>query len=134
MKTLAINSKIIKVYDSIDEMPIINFQKYNKYLLIDSSIGSDANSIDEHIAKIARFIKSGDKSKALVELQNMRQSLYMINSQISPRYLAFAALIYSVDGRVITDISDDGLKRVLDSIKEVRHSVILEFLLGLKKK
>ena len=60
MKSLLINKKIVRVYDSIDEMPIINFQKYNKYLLIDSGIGSDADDIDAHIVKIAKYIKSNN--------------------------------------------------------------------------
>ena len=98
MKSLLINKKIVRVYDSIDEMPIINFQKYNKYLLIDSGIGSDADDIDAHIIKIAKFIKANNSKKALQELQNMRQNMYMVNSEISPKYLAFAALIYSIDG------------------------------------
>ena len=67
MKSLLINKKIVRVYDSIDEMPIINFQKYNKYLLIDSGIGSDADDIDAHIIKIAKFIKANNSKKALQE-------------------------------------------------------------------
>ena len=77
MKSLLINKKIVRVYDSIDEMPIVNFQKYNKYLLIDSGIGSDADDIDAHIVKIAKFIKANNNKKALQELQNMRQNMYM---------------------------------------------------------
>ena len=46
MKTLYINNHEIKVYDSIDELPIINFQKYNKYVLIDSGLGSDIDSVN----------------------------------------------------------------------------------------
>lgn len=134
MKTLIIGKKVVKVYDSIDDMPIVNFQKYNKYLLIDSGIGSDADDIDAHIIKIAKFINSGDKAKALTELQNMRQNMFMITSEISPKYLAFAALIFSVDGKQNTDLSDDSLKLLLDELKDVKHSSILDFLVGLKKK
>lgn len=134
MKTLTINRKIVQVYDSIDEMPIVNFQKYNKYLLIDSGIGSDADDIDAHITRIAKFIKSNNSKKALQELQNMRQSMYMVNNEISPRYLAFAALIYSIDGKKVDDLSDDGLKSVLAKLKEVKHSIIIDFLIWLKKK
>lgn len=134
MKTLLLNKKIIKVYDSIDEMPIVNFQKYNKYLLIDSGIGSDADDIDSHIVKIAKFIRAGDNKKALQELQNMRQNMYMVNNEISPKYLAFAALIHSIDGKELTDLSDDGLKEVLSEIKKIKHSKIIEFLYSLKKK
>lgn len=134
MKNLLINKKIVRVYDSIDEMPIVNFQKYNKYLLIDSGIGSDADDIDAHIVKIAKYIKSNNNKKALQELQNMRQNIYMVNSEISPKYLAFAALIHSVDGKEVNDLSDDGLKKLLQDLKEVKHSKVVDFLLWLKKK
>lgn len=134
MKSLLINKKIVRVYDSIDEMPIVNFQKYNKYLLIDSGIGSDADDIDAHIVKIAKYIKSNNNKKALQELQNMRQNIYMVNSEISPKYLAFAALIHSVDGKEVNDLSDDGLKKLLQDLKEVKHSKVVDFLLWLKKK
>ena len=134
MKNLTVNKKTVRVYDSIDEMPIINFQKYNKYLLIDSGIGSDVDDIDAHIARIAKFIKSNNAKKALQELQNMRQSMYMVNSEISPKYLAFAALIHSIDGEEVNDLSDDGLKNVLAKLKEIKHSKIIGFLVWLKKK
>lgn len=124
----------MRVYDSIDEMPIVNFQKYNKYLLIDSGIGSDVDDIDAHIVKIAKYIKSNNNKKALQELQNMRQNIYMVNSEISPKYLAFAALIHSVDGKEVNDLSDDGLKKLLQDLKEVKHSKVVDFLLWLKKK
>ena len=119
MKSLLINKKIVRVYDSIDEMPIINFQKYNKYLLIDSGIGSDADDIDAHIVKIAKYIKSNNNRKALQELQNMRQNIYMVNSEISPKYLAFAALIHSVDGKEVNDLSDDGLRKIVAKVSPV---------------
>lgn len=134
MKSLVINNKIVQVYDSIDEMPIVNFQKYNKYLLIDSGIGSDADDIDSHIVRIAKYIKSGDNKKALQELQNMRQNIYMVNSEISPKYLAFAALIHSIDGKEVNDLSDEGLKKLLQDLMKVRHSKVIDFLLWLKKK
>ena len=134
MKSLLINKKIVRVYDSIDEMPIINFQKYNKYLLIDSGIGSDADDIDAHIITIANFIKANNSKKALQELQNMRQNMYMVNSEISPKYLAFAALIHSIDGKEVNDLSDDGLKKLLQDLKDIKHSKVIDFLLWLKKK
>ena len=134
MKRLLINKKIVQVYDSIDEMPIVNFQKYNKYLLIDLGIGSDADDIDAHIVKIAKFIKANNNNKALQELQNMRQNMYMVNSEISPKYLAFAALIHSIDGKEVNDLSDDSLKNLLQDLKDIKHSKIIDFLLWLKKK
>lgn len=134
MKNLIVNKKVVRVYDSIDEMPIVNFQKYNKYLLIDSGIGSDADDIDAHIVKIAKYIKSNNNKKALQELQNMRQNMYMVNNEISPKYLAFAALIHSIDGKEVNDLSDDSLKKLLQDLKDIKHSKVIDFLLWLKKK
>ena len=58
MKTIIFKDKTIKLYDSIDELPIVNFQKYNKYILIDSGLGSDIESVDEHIVNLAKLIKT----------------------------------------------------------------------------
>lgn len=134
MKKIYINKNTIELYDSIDEMPITNFQKYNKYLLIDSGVGSNVDDIDSHIVRIAKFIKANSHKKALQELQNMRQNIYMINSEISPKYLAFAALIHKVNGKEITDLSDDNLKAILNDIRAIKHSTIIKFLEWLKKK
>ena len=134
MKTIIIRNKEVRLYDSIDEMPIVNFQKYNKYLLIDSGLGSDADDVDRHIIRMAKLIKAGDSKKAMQELQNMRQNMHMVNSEISPKYLAFAALVHSIDGKEITDLSDENLKAVLDQINSVRHSRLLDLLMRLKKK
>lgn len=133
MRKIVVNDKVLKVYDSIDELPIVNFQKYNKYLLIDSGIGSDVDSIDSHISRIAKLIKS-NTSKALQELQNMRQNMYMITSEISPKYMAFACLIYSINGKVITDFSDENLKSIMNDLRTVKHYWIIDFLAGFKKK
>lgn len=134
MKKCILNGNKVELYDSIEELPMINFQKYNKYLLIDSGIGSDADSIDSHIVKIAKLINKGDSANAIQELQNMRQNLYMINSEISPRYFAFAALVHSINGDKVYDLSDTGLKDILCKINTVKHSKILELLLEFKKK
>lgn len=133
MKTIVINNKKLVMYDSIDELPIVNFQKYNKFLLIDAGVGSDVNDIDQHISKIAKYIKS-NKSLAMQELQNMRQNMYMISSSISPKYLAFAALIHSIDDNRVEDLSDENLKAILESLRTVKHSWLINKLAEIKKK
>lgn len=133
MKRLEINKHIYEIYDSIDDMPIINFQKFNKLLLIDSGLGSDIDSIDTHLVNLAKLIKT-DMSKAQQEIQNLRQTMYMVSAGISPKYLAFTALIRSIDGKINTDLSDDNLKRILENLNSVKHSFIINILLSVKKK
>lgn len=134
MKTVVIKNKIIKLYDSIDEMPIVNFQKYNKCLLIDSGLGSDADSIDKHIVNIAKYINKEDKKNAIQELQNMRQNMYMIVNNVSPKNLAFAALIHSIDGKEQKDLSDEHLQELVDELGEMPYNIFIDLLSKLKKK
>lgn len=134
MKTIEANNKIIKLYDSIDEMPIANFQKYNKCVLIDSGIGSDIDSVDSHIVKIAKLVNSGNNTRAMQELQNMRQNMHMIVQNVSPKYMAFAALVHSIDGVVVTDLSDSNLVEIINSISSVKASIVDNILEWLKKK
>lgn len=134
MKTITIKEHTIKLYDSIDELPIINFQKYNKCILIDSGLGSDIDSVDNHIVNIARLINTGDKKQAMLELQNMRQNLHMIVSNVSPKHLAFAALIHSIDGEEQKDLSDAHLQELINDLNEMPHGILLDILASLKKK
>lgn len=133
MKQVILSGHVLSLYDSIDELPIQNFQKYNKYLLIDAGIGSDIDDIDKHISKIAKYINT-DKKLAMRELQNMRQNLYMINSSISPKNMAFVALIHSVDGKKVEDLSDENLKAILNSINTTKNSILTKLLVSIKKK
>ena len=134
MKTIHVNNKVVKLYDSIDELPILNFQKYNKCLLIDAGLGSDIDSVDSHIVNIARYVQKNDKVKALQELQNMRQNMHMIVSNVSPKNMAFAALIHSIDGKEQKDLSDSHLQELIEEFNTVPYGFIISILESLKKK
>ena len=134
MKTITAKDKTIKLYDSIDEMPIVNFQKYNKCVLIDAGLGSDVDSVDTHIVNIAKYINKDDKANAIQELQNLRQNMHMIVSKVSPKHMAFAALIHSINGVEQKDLSDSRLQEILEELQEVPHGFIIDLLEWLKKK
>ena len=133
MITKIINSKEVRLYDSIDELPITRFHKYNKCLLIDSGIGSDLSDIDAHIERLYRYI-SHDSKLAVQELQNLRQSLYMVSQEISAKFLSFAVLVESIDGVKRDDLSDEGMKKTLELLKEMPNGMISEIVEALKKK
>ena len=83
-------------------------------LLIDAGVGSDLNDWDAHIEKAIRFIRKEKPDLAEKELDNLRQNVYFVQSAISPKYLAFACLVKSVDGTEYNDMTADGLQKVLD--------------------
>ena len=134
MKTIDTGKHVIKLYDSVDELPIGAYQRYNKFLLIDAGIGSSVDDFDAHIVKLAKLIGNNEREKAIQELQNMRQNLFMVNSKISPKYLAFAALVYSIDGKKVEAVSDDDYSELLAKIQEMPHSLLTKTLDWLKKK
>lgn len=133
MITTTINKNELKLYDSIDNMPIVNFQMFNRFLLIDSGIGSEFADIDVHITKIAKFINT-DKKLALQELQNMRQLMYMISQGINPKHMSFACFIHSINGESFTDLTDSGINTVISKINKAPKSVFSALLEDLKKK
>lgn len=117
MITTKIVGKKVCIYDSIDSLPMERFHKYNKSLIVDCGVGADLNSIDNHIERAMRFIET-NKVHALQELENLRQCIYLINQEVSPKNLAFATLVYSIDGKECNDISDEGLKKTLEILNK----------------
>ena len=134
MVTVKIGKHTIEMYDAIDELPIVRFHKYQKMLLIDAGIGADISAFDQHIEKTRRFLMDGKTDKAQKELENLRQTVFFIQSGISPRNRAFAALITKIDGRECNDISDVALSDLLDLLNDVPQSKLTAQLDAVKKK
>lgn len=94
-------------YDSVEDLPIVQFHRYSKFLLVESGIGDNINDIDRHITKIFNFF--GDRKKMQQELLNLRQCLYVIATEQDIHNKATLCLVRSVDGKVWEDFSDSGL-------------------------
>lgn len=128
------NGHLIELYDSIEELPIKRFYLYNKYLLLDSGIGSDLRDVTSHVEKAIRYINGDDKVNAIIELNNLYQNMHMINETINPKHMAFAALVYKIDGKEVTDLTDDGMKKVMETLQKARKTFIDCMLDAVKKK
>lgn len=134
MKTVNILGKKIELYDAIEDLPIVRYNKYNKMLLIDAGVGSDIADIDRHIEKAMRYARSRTPELAVTELQNLRQNLYLVQSEVSPRHLAFVVLVKSIDGEPCDDLSEDGLRKTLERIADMPVSKLVALLEAAKKK
>ena len=105
----------IKMYTSIEDLPIERFMKANKYWMLDDSIGSCIEDFDKnHYSKFALI--AGDKEKTIKELANLRILVYNIMNEINVQQLSFACLIYSINDTEVTDLSEDNLKKILKSL------------------
>lgn len=133
MKEAKIGKHKITMYDAVEELPIHRFHRFNKMILLDSGIGSDMSDVDKHLQKLALLIKS-DLAQAVTEIENIRQNIYMVLSECSPKHLAFAALVTSIDGKECNDLSDEGLQRVVDMLSDAKNGEVAATLLAAKKK
>lgn len=134
MKEIRIGKHKLKIYDSIEELPVVRHHKFNKLMLIDAHIGSDISDFDAHLERVFRYIGSGKNDLAQKELMILRQNVFFIQTEVSPKYLAFAALIHTLDGVENTDLSDEALKAVADKLSDVTVKELETFIDDSKKK
>lgn len=134
MVTVKIGKHTVEMYDAIEELPIVRFHKYQKLLLIDAGIGADITALDQRLEKTRRFLADGKPEKAQQELENLRQSVYLIQAGISPKHRAFAVLVAKIDGQECNDISDDALKKITDALNDTPEKELAARLDAAKKK
>lgn len=134
MRTRKIGAHTIEMYDCIEDLPVVRFHKYQKCLLIDAGIGSTIGDFDRRIERARRFCMLGDTENTRKELENLRQCVYMIQNGMSPKNLAFAVLVASIDGKPCDDISDDALCKVIELLSDAPDAELSEILHSVKKK
>ena len=86
MKTVKIGKHTVELYDTIEELPVTRFHKYQKCLLVDCGIGSTIEDFDKHIEKARRFLMLNDPANAQKELENLHHLLQVIYKQYSIRH------------------------------------------------
>lgn len=134
MKTVKLGGHDVVLYNSIDELPMERFHRYNKMLLVDAGVGSDISDFDTHIERVVRYIRKGDNENGAKELDNLRQNVYLIMSEQSVHDMSFACLVRSIDGEPCDDISEDGLTAILKCLGGVPRREMTDALQSVKKK
>ena len=124
----------VVMYDSIEELPIVRFQKYNKMLMLDAGLGSDVTALDGHLARVSEYIKAGDLTNASAEIDNLRQTLFNVQNGLTPHFMSLIPLMAEVDGEPLTDLSDENLTAVYDRLKDVTRGQYNEEYDSVKKK
>ena len=128
----------ILLYDTIEEMPCTRYHKFNQLLVIDGSAGGSMKNIQEKIANVLALIDE-DKERAKLELKNLSITYSLIEKAIDPKSRAFSAMVHSINGHEMNDITNDGLgatANLVDLIltKGERDSALERLKKKLKKK
>ena len=116
MRELKIGKHRLKMYDSIEELPIVRHHKFSKLMLIDANVGSDISDFDAHLERVFRYIRANKPDMAEKELMVLRQNVFFIQTEVSPKHLAFAALIHTLDGQQNEDLTDEAFVAKLSDV------------------
>lgn len=126
----------IELFDSVHNLPILRFQRLNKYQMQANEIGNTFEDYDRRTVKMAQFIQKKMFDEALQELENRRQTVYNAFNEFTPSGKSFAILVKRIDGVNYKDFSPDSLDRCLKHLEKIGlgHANSMEMLKEVKKK
>jgi hypothetical protein len=122
--------------ESIKELPIDRYSEFQKYLLQDSGMGSDIESVARHFEKIDIFLAANKVQEAINERTNQHFNFFFMLNQINITHLSFAVLVSSITDQPITDYSETALLTVSKQLGKqgFTHEQLVEILEDVKKK
>lgn len=136
MHKIELNGHTLELYQTAAELPIKRYSQFQKYNVMESGIGSDMDAIGGHFSKLFEFITYDMKADAMQEAKNLYYNFYTMLQNISIPGMAFGCLLHTVDGEKVVDVSEEGLKRIVDKLDAIglTHAVCTGWVETAKKK
>lgn len=130
------NGHEIECVDSIHNLRILRFQRFNKYQMIASEIGNTFVDYDERTKKVLNFMNKKMYDEAIQELENRRQTVFNAYNEFTPVGKAFAILVTRIDNVRYPSFSPDDLDRCLVHLDRigVDYETLTKKLSEVKKK
>lgn len=119
MKIIEFKGHKVELYDNADQLPIKRYQRFNKYLMIDNEVGSTFDDFDRRNLSIIELLKKDMKQEAIIEMENRRQMVFNAFQEYSPKNLALAILVHSIDDIIYIDYSDESLSNISKKLDEI---------------
>lgn len=136
MITIEAKGHKIELFDGIEKMPVVRYNKYTKYRVLSSGVGNTIGDIIAKLSSLQSMIgKEGCEKKMNSEILALKQTFHFCTANVDPATLAFSCLVASVDGEECTDMTDEGFEAVRKRISQwlTREDVTIA-LSGIKKK
>lgn len=109
---------IIQVYNDIKQLPIGRYNELQKYLLLDGGVGSTIEDVGARYSRLHAYLAEKKIDEAKKEAENLYYTHYSILEKLNYRSRAFCCLVYSVQGLVLEDYTEDGIKTTLSILEE----------------
>lgn len=133
MVTDKIAGHTVTYYDDPEDMPVKRWHKYNLYMMLSGDLGSSIDELSASVQRIGKLVKE-KPDDAMILLNNMVISMYNIKNETTPRHYAIAALVKTINGKEYDDLTDEGLKIIVDMLQMENVSVLKEKAYNVKKK
>lgn len=126
----------IELFDSIHNLPVLRFQRFNKYQMQATEIGNTFADFDQRTVKVIQFLQKGMIKEALQELENRRQTVFNSYNDFTPQGKSLAILVKRIDDVDYEDFSPNNLDRCLEHLERIGlgYSDAIEKLREVKKK
>jgi hypothetical protein len=123
-------------YDSDKVLPYRRYQKFNKHMMIDLEVGSSIQDYDKRMSRAISYLNADDAKSAGVELTNQRQCVHNSLEGYSPKGMALAVMVHSIDGVKYDDYEEATLNEILDKFDSIGFTKLMldETVDYLKKK
>jgi len=106
-------------FDSIEEMPHRRYMKFNKEMMRANEVGNTVADMMKRVDRAMSFIGAKENDKAMKELSNAKMSYSYAQNELAPKGLALAAMVKSVNGVEMNDITTSGLQSTLAFLQDV---------------
>jgi hypothetical protein len=126
------NTKV-ELFDSVQELPMLRSATLHRYLALQAEVPTEGGSVADGIARAMQLGELKEWGQQSILLQNLLFGLHLCSEGIQPESMAFAALVYRVNGQVYDDMSDSGLQKVLEKTKNIPAAIIRQYLEAIKK-
>ena len=109
----------IELFDSIHNLPILRFQRFNKYQMQSVEIGSTFADYDDRTSKILQFLQKKMVKEAIEEMENRRQTVFNAFNDFSPSGKTLAILVKRIDKKEYNTFAPDDLDRCLKHLERI---------------
>ena len=109
-------------WDDPVELPYRRYHKYNKHYMIAMQVGNTIEDYDRRQGNAIGYNNSGNSKAVGIELTNQRQCLHNALEEYSPKGMALATMVHSIDGHGYESFQEDSLDIVLDKLDAIGYT------------
>lgn len=113
MQTIEKDGHTVKLYAEFDEFPAARKTAWHKYLIESGELENSLEGIKNRVAQTMEAVAGSRNEEATLLLTNLYYSLNAIESGYDANQLAFGVIVASIDDVPQTDLSAEGLSRLV---------------------